>query len=338
MERIINILAIGILLGWNLGCQSESHPDSSSTSPSSEFLPSPLPPTFNTQSAYEILDSLLQLGARVPGTPAHFQARELIVHHLQQLADRVTVQSDRVRRFDGHEIPVYNIVAEFTGHNPKTILLMTHWDSRFVADYDSVQRELPILGADDGGSGTAILLTLAQVFAEHPPPISIRMIFFDAEDQGAPPWITNPPAHSYCLGAQVWSARHRPDQYVADYGILLDMVGGQDARFLQEGWSQQFAGRYVSKLWTLAQSLGFSPPFIALPTDPITDDHYYVNTQAGIPTLNIINYDHRRPKRFPWYWHTHADNIEIIDTTTLGCVGTLLLHLIYRHNGFLVSS
>ncbi len=341
MERL---KIVGILAGVAslLACHGPSDSSPKGARPVPEAPPvtasRPSAPGFDAAAAYRTLDSFLRLGPRVPGTQAHAAARDFIKERIRPYADAVEVQAVRVRRFDGRELPAYNIMAEFKGESPRALLLMTHWDSRYVADYDSVRRDAPILGADDGGSGAAVLLALAPILADHPPPITIRMLFLDAEDQGAPPWVTNAPPHSYCLGAQAWAAQRRPDQYFADYGILLDMVGGRDARFLQEGWSRQFAGRYVSKIWTLAQSLGLSPPFTALPTDPVTDDHYYIATQGGIPSLNIINYDHRRPRRFPWYWHTHADTLGNIDTLTLDAVGTLLLHLIYTHNGFLDGS
>ncbi len=336
MARIITFFLLGALLGW--GCRPGSAP--SPQQPSGEAPPwsGVVAPAFPADRAYALLDSFLQTGPRVPGTPAHRQALAFLENHLRPLATHLTIQKGAARRFDGKEVPIHNVIATFQGKSPRALLLMTHWDSRFMADQDSIRRQEPIPGADDGGSGTAVLLTLAEMFHKQQPPITIRMIFLDAEDQGAPADMPNPPPHTYCLGAQRWARSHRADQYFADYGILLDMVGGQDAHFLKEGWSEKFAPAYVNNIWALAQSLGHAPPFVPIGTDPITDDHYYIATLAGIPSIDIINYDHRRqPHPFPWYWHTHRDSLDIIDTATLDAVGEVLSTLIFTHSGFLLK-
>ncbi len=333
MARLTPFLILMLL--W-AGCQSDSSTSGPPPSHAAATTKAPPAPAFSASEAYLLLDTFLQAGPRVPGTTAHQQALAFIENHLRPFASTLTIQKGTARRFDGRPLPVHNVIAEFKGKSPRALLLMAHWDSRFVADQDSTDRNKPILGADDGGSGPAVLLALARILHQHTPPITIRMIFFDTEDQGAPAWMTNPPPHSYCLGSQLWAKSHRPDQYFADYGILLDMVGGRQAHFLKEKWSEKFTPTQVSQIWALAQSMGYSPPFIPIATDPVMDDHYYVATIAGIPSLDIINYDHRRqPHPFPWYWHTHHDRIDIIDTATLDAVGELLTTLIYTHSGFL---
>jgi hypothetical protein len=118
---------------------------------------------------------------------------------------------------------------------------------------------------------------------------------------------------------------------MAYYGILLDMVGAEDARFYKEGGSMQFAERIVDKVWKAAMQIGYQDYFFQQKSPGITDDHIFINRDAKIPTINIVDYDpQREDSYFPYYHHTHADNMTIIDKKTLKAVGQTLLHVLYH--------
>jgi hypothetical protein len=118
---------------------------------------------------------------------------------------------------------------------------------------------------------------------------------------------------------------------MAYYGILLDMVGAKGATFYKEGGSMQYAKKIVDKVWTAASQIGYSPYFIPQPSPGITDDHIFINRDAKIPAIDIVEYDPSSPDSyFPDYHHTHNDNINIIDRATLKAVGQTLLHVIYN--------
>jgi aminopeptidase-like protein len=117
--------------------------------------------------------------------------------------------------------------------------------------------------------------------------------------------------------------------YYAEYGILLDMVGAKNATFAREKYSLQYAPSVVAKIWDAANQIGYSDYFPFRDGGFVTDDHYYINTIINIPTVDIIQFDSSTRSGFGSYWHTHADNISIIDANTLKAVGQTLLQVIY---------
>ena len=118
--------------------------------------------------------------------------------------------------------------------------------------------------------------------------------------------------------------------YTADYGILLDMVGAKGAYFYKEGISMRFASHIVQRVWDAAARAGYRDYFWfnEAPYPELTDDHLYVNMLAGIPTIDIIQYDQQTPKGFFQHWHTHQDDLSIIDPATLKAVGQTVLNVI----------
>jgi len=122
------------------------------------------------------------------------------------------------------------------------------------------------------------------------------------------------------------------ENYNAQFGILLDMVGAKDAIFTQEGYSRKFANNYLQKIWTYAGIIGYGKYFSKQKTNPITDDHYYVNKIANIPTIDILHYDRTTSSGFGRYWHTHNDNIDAVDKQTLKAVGQTVTQVIYQFN------
>jgi glutaminyl-peptide cyclotransferase len=120
---------------------------------------------------------------------------------------------------------------------------------------------------------------------------------------------------------------HKPD-YFAQFGILLDMVGGKDAVFPKEGSSVYYAAAVVNKIWGTAAQAGYRKYFIDMQTGQTTDDHVYVNKLANIPCIDIVAYDVSRSDYMPCH-HRHCDNLENIDAATLKIVGQVLLQVIF---------
>jgi len=287
-------------------------------------------PNFDPDSAFYFVKAQTDFGPRVPNTEAHRKCAQFLQNKLEEYCDVVIVQPFTTHTFDGTKINGKNIIGSFFPEKQRRVLLAAHWDSRPFADNDPnpANRNIPIDGANDGASGVGVLLEVARQLKEKNPEIGVDIIFFDAEDWG--PRMGEPETGDWwCLGAQHWARNPHVANYKADYGILLDMVGAPNAKFLQEGISMHYASKIVAKVWSKAYQLGFRDYFLNFPGNPITDDHLYVNKIARIPMINIIHQDHTTGTGFFPAWHTLQDNISNIDRNTLYVVGTTVLAVIY---------
>jgi Zn-dependent M28 family amino/carboxypeptidase len=168
-----------------------------------------------------------------------------------------------------------------------------------------------------------VLLELARQFHQQKPNIGVDLLLTDVEDYGV-----SEEENSYCLGTQYWAKHPHVPGYKANYGILLDMVGGRGTQFFMEAASQQYALGPMKALWDVANKIGYSDYFRYEGNGAaITDDHIYVNTIANIPTFDIIALQPNG--NFAPHWHTQNDNMSVIDHRTLQAVGQTLAQVIY---------
>ena len=287
-------------------------------------------PNFNSDSAYFFVERQVSFGPRVISSKAWDQCSKYLTNKLESYGAKVIVQQAPITTYDQKKHTLRNIIGSYSPKKNNRIALFAHWDSRHVADYDTINTSKPILGANDGGSGVGVLLEIARNINLKNPKIGVDIIFFDAEDYGQPENSKFPTMNdSWCLGSQYWSKNPHKQNYFAKYGILLDMVGGKDAEFWQEGISSYYASNIIKKVWDVAHNIGYSNFFIYKKSPQIMDDHYYVNTITGIPTIDIIEYDPFSKTNFNKHWHTHADNMNNVDRETLKAVGQTVMRVIY---------
>lgn len=287
-------------------------------------------PNFNSDSAYFFVEQQVNFGPRVISSKAWDNCSKYLTNKLESYNAKVIVQQAPITTYDQKKHTLRNIIGSYSPEKNNRIALFAHWDSRHVADYDTINTSQPILGANDGGSGVGVLLEIARNLDLKNPKIGVDIIFFDAEDYGQPENSKFPIMNdSWCLGSQHWSKNPHKQNYFAKYGILLDMVGGKDAEFWQESISSYYAANIIKKVWDVAHNIGYSNFFIYKNSPQIMDDHYYVNTIAGIPTIDIIEYDPFSKTNFNKHWHTHADNMNNVDRKTLKAVGQTVMNVIY---------
>jgi len=290
-----------------------------------ELPPTPLirAPQFSSDSAYTYIEQQVAFGPRVPNSPAHDSCAAYLKRKFISFGVEVSSQRGVVVGWDKAKLNFENITASINPEATNRILLFAHWDTRPHADQEKLLKQEPLDGACDGGSGVAVLLEIARLMAQKKPRAGVDIVLFDVEDYGK-----SSVPNSFCLGSQYW-ANNLPKTYYPKFGILLDMVGAKGAQFAMEGYSMQYAPHIVNRVWKKAAHSGYSSYFIFKRSSPMTDDHYYVNTIAGIPCIDIIQTDASTRTGFGSYWHTTKDNMDVIDKATLKAVGQTILEVVY---------
>lgn len=283
-------------------------------------------PAFSAQGAYDFVQAQVDLGYRCPGCPGAEKAIDYMKSELQNAGWDVELQTFDAKIYTGQEFKGTNVIGRYNPEVKERVMLCAHWDSRLIADKDTVRQDQPIAGANDGASGVGVLLQLAHTISQNPIPMGVDIIFFDLEDQGED---GGGDAYTWGLGSQYWSRNLHEKPYHIKYGILLDMVGHPDAEFPIEGYSWQYAQDVVRKVWKVADILGHNDLFVDKGIGGITDDHYFINTIAKLPVIDIIDY---REGKFMHEHHTHADDMRTIDKKTLGAVGQVITATIYKES------
>lgn len=294
-------------------------------------------PAASADSVYSFVQKQVDFGPRVPNSEAHRKASEWFKSKFESYGAQVTMQEFEDYVYDGTKVELTNVIASYYPDKKKRILLAAHWDTRPFADRDADDTYAAIDGANDGGSGVGVLLEVARVLSSNSAPdVGVDIILFDGEDWGehAEEGIDNqPPAGKdswWCLGSQYWSKNKHKANYTAFYGILLDMVGAPGASFKYDNVSQENAARILDKVWSIAESLGHGSMFIKQQGfSGIVDDHVYVNKDARIPMIDII--DHRNEGiGFTPAWHTQNDTMDNISKETLKIVTEVVLTTLYN--------
>jgi glutaminyl-peptide cyclotransferase len=326
---VLGIFSSTVLLF--MGCDNEPmQKETVEPEPKTVTKPRIKAPSFNEDSAYLFTKIQVDFGPRVPESKAHAKAAEWFQKQLKAYGAKVILQTGLGKTFDGKQYGIKNIIASFNDSAKERILLCTHWDSRPFADKDSIDKNKAIDGANDGASGVAVLMEIARLIKNNPPNVGIDIILFDLEDYGrgeVEGYEGN--EDTWCLGSKYWAENKHQAAYNARFGILLDMVGGFNPSFPKEGYSLYYANGVVDKVWEAAKNLGYAAIFKDNTSSTITDDHVNINKIAGIPCIDILNYDENL-RDFNAHHHKHSDNLKNIDKKTLAIVGQVVLDVIYN--------
>ncbi len=259
----------------------------------------PKPEFFDGNRAYQDVAAQVAFGPRTPGSEAHEKTIEYIRDTLEEEKWLVEIHAER---YKGQMIQ--NVIARRSDIPPQ-IIIGAHYDSRLFAeqDPDLMKQMEPVLGANDGASGVAVLLELGRVLPESTVPV--WLVFFDAEDQGGiPGW------EEYSIGSKLFVQKYAVKPRAV---IIVDMVGDENLRLLQE---KQSSPRLNDEIWELAANMGFSVYFVPESRYTIEDDHVpFLN--VGIPAIDIIDIEYQ-------YWHTSYDTLDKISIQSLTIVGSVL--------------
>lgn len=289
------------------------------------------PVAFSADSAFAHVEAQCAFGPRVPNSAAHKACGDYIAARFRQYGLTVTEQRQTFTGWDGKRLDGRNIIASYKPEAGERVVIAAHWDSRpwADADPDTTRHREPVMAANDGASGIAVMLETARLISRLAPAVGVDFVCFDMEDYGAPYWGTaDDNGKDWCLGSQYWAEQAVATGYRARYGVLLDMVGGRDARFCFEGFSSRYAEPVMRRIWDTAERVGAGHLFLKQDGGYATDDHLPMNEVAGIPTVDIIPFIADAEHSFGATWHTTSDTPENISRENLRLVGQTLLQLL----------
>jgi hypothetical protein len=273
---------------------------------------------FDGPSAFRYLEAQMAFGPRVPGTEAHRRTAEWLDSLLRERADTVVVQRWQHVTTTGDTLPLVNLLARFQPAAPQRLLFLAHWDSRPRADAPaSPDSTVPVPGANDGGSGVALLLGVADVLRRSPPGIGVDLLFVDGEDYGD---FTETPT-DVLIGSRYYAA-HQPPGPAPLYAVLFDLVADRDLQIYQEGNSLVGAPEVVNLVWETARQVGHGGTFIDSPRHTLIDDHLELQ-KVGIRAIDVVDFDYPA-------WHTPDDTIDKVSAASLQIVGDVAMALVRR--------
>jgi hypothetical protein len=275
---------------------------------------------FDGAAALRYVEQQVAFGPRVPGTEAHRRTGDWILDHLRRTADSVDVQAWTHVTGAGDSLPLRNFIGRFRPGVAERVLLLAHWDTRPRADQEAnlgAQRQ-PIPGANDGGSGVAVLLGVADVLAKTPPALGVDLLFVDGED-----WGTDFSGPDALIGSRYYATHLQPDALPL-FAVLFDMIGDADLRVTQEGYSVTSAPEVVTRVWSTARELGYGGVFEPSVGTAITDDHVPL-IEKGVRAIDVIDFDYG-PRNA--YWHTLQDTPDKLSAQSLKVMGDVAVKLV----------
>lgn len=274
---------------------------------------------FSGDSALAYVRTQLAYGPRIPNTDAHVKTGDWIVAHLKASADSVEVQAFTHVAVGGETLRLRNIIGRFRLDRPDRILLLAHWDTKPKADRSANvgDQMRPLPGANDGASGVAVLLGVADALKRQPPSLGVDLLFVDGEDYGD--FTVD---KDVMVGARYYAA-HLPSGPKPLFAVLFDMVGDADLNIFEESNSVANAPEVVERVWNRAEELGFGKVFRPSVGYSLTDDHIPLQ-KAGIHAIDVIDFDYGPNNA---YWHTVDDTMDKVSAKSLGIVGEVAVSL-----------
>lgn len=286
------------------------------------------PAPLDSGRAYGYLKALCKIGSRTTGTPGMAAQQKLLQEHFEKLGGKVVWQAFPHRNpMTGAAVEVRNLIVQWQPELQERVLLASHYDTRPFPDRDPKNPRGEFVGANDGGSSTALLMELGHAMKDTRLNIGVDFVFFDAEElvySGA----NNTTIGDYFVGSAYFSEQYANDEsraYRYRCGILTDMIGDKDLLVYWDEVSFKYAPQLAKEVWGVAKELGlkeFSPKVI----HSVLDDHVKLNEIGGIPSIDIIDFDYpTAASRTRSYWHTMADSPDKCSGDSITKVAAVLL-------------
>ncbi len=316
-QTIFLIAAVGVAVfligGVTIWAQWQSGRGRGRSGQASELTLDQIP--FNGARAYEYLKQLSEIGPRPSGSPGMKRQQEMLEEHFKKLGGEVQFQRFQYRHpVDGSAVPIGNLIVHWHPDRKDRILLCAHYDTLPYPMLDPVDPKGRFVGANDGASGTALLMEMAHVIPDLETRYGIDFVLFDAEE-----YIFSE-SDRFFVGSEYFASQYvnQPPAHRYRWGVLLDMIGDADLQIYQERHSLSWPKTrpLVQQIWATARRLGVRE-FIHQPKHAVRDDHVPLNVIAGIPTCDLIDFDYPP-------WHTQGDTPDKCSPESLAKVGWVL--------------
>ncbi len=277
---------------------------------------------FDKDQAFAALERVCEIGPRMSTSDGMATQQKLLIDHFQAIGAKAYYQHFNVNDpRTGRQAKLSNLIIRWHPERKKRLMFCCHYDTRPFPDRDPVNPQGVFIGANDGGSGVAVLAELGRHIENMDGQYGIDFVFFDGEE-----FVFVARRDPMFLGSGYFAKQYAAGRYDVkyEYAILVDMVGDKDLQLKLEVHSLQYAKKLTKSIWSVAAKLGIKE-FIVRRGHTIRDDHLPLNQIAGIPTCDIIDFDYPNPKAGNQYWHTTQDKVENCSAESLGKVGTVLL-------------
>jgi hypothetical protein len=315
MSLLFFVLAAGTLACANQSASSRPLADATPT-PTASPDGAPRTTPFDGDRAFAHVKTQVGFGPRPAGSAALEKTREYLIRELKSFGLNVTVDEFTPLTPQG-KVRMKNVVAELPGESPDVVIISSHYDTKPF-------KEFTFVGANDGGSSTGALLEIARVMSgQGRRKFTYHFVFFDGEEAFCHEW-------SECLGGKdnTYGSRHMVEQLRREKQldhvkavILLDMIGDKDLTVPRD---QTSSGWMVETIWPVASELGYSKEFPSRPFSVGDDDHLPF-LRAGIPAVDIIDFEYGEGPEDNRYWHTAEDTLDKLSPRSLKIVGDVVL-------------
>jgi hypothetical protein len=296
------ILVLATVLGiWFANSQLFDRGPSGNPSPTATAIPI----QYESERAFGYLKQLCDIGPRPSGSAGMAEQQEMLGQFFRERGADVSFQTFQIRHpEDGSNVALANLIASWHADRPKRFLICAHYDTRPFPDQDRRNPKGLFVGANDGASGTAGLMELANQMTDLPEDVGVDLVAFDGEE-----FVFQQGRDDYFLGSNFFAEKYKATPPPVPYraGVLLDMIGDRELKIYYEKNSLRFAPKVAREIWSVARRLRVRA-FVPKSRHEIQDDHLPLNRIANIPTVDLIDFDYPREGfGAPSYWHTEQD-------------------------------
>jgi len=276
---------------------------------------------FDGMRAFNHVKAQVEFGPRPAGSPAIERTREYIVRELKGYGLKTTLDEFAENTPLG-KIKFKNVIAELPGESPNVVIIASHYDTKPFKEFNFV-------GANDGGSSTGALLEIARIMAADNQIRGLKrkftywFVFFDGEEAFCREWDECLNGNDHTYGSRHMVERLKKEKQLGRVKamILLDMIGDKDLTVPREEGSSQWL---VEAIWGTARQIGHAKEFPDRPFSVGDDDHMPF-LRAGVPAVDLIDFEYGSSPEANDYWHTKEDTLDKISPVSLKIIGDVIL-------------